>query len=145
MAGDGSLSMIILKRVKTKFNMATVKVFLSFEYDRDVELRNNFYARSERSDSCHNIENYSLDEQYKPHNEWLQKAQGLISRSDIVIVVLGDDTHNAPGVKEEVKLAKKEPKPIFQIRSKNRTVGEVECAGDVVPWDWHKIDECLNK
>ena len=75
MAGDGSLSMIILKRVKTKFNMATVKVFLSFEYDRDVELRNNFYAQSERGDSCHNIENYSLDEQYKPHDEWLQKRR----------------------------------------------------------------------
>ena len=41
-------------------------------------------------DSCHTIENYPLNESYKPHDdEWLQKARDLISHSDIVIVVLG--------------------------------------------------------
>ena len=142
--------MVTLKKVEMKFDMAKVKVFLSFEFDGDEELRNNFYKQSERGDSCHTIENYSLNQPYKPHDdEWLQKARNLISRSDILIVVLGDDTHNAPGVLEEVKLAKEQGKTTFQIRPQGRTSGEVACAGDVIPWDWKKIDtkisECLDK
>ena len=131
--------------------MAKVKVFLSFEFDRDQELHRNFYAQTERGDSCHEIEDYSLNEPYPPHDDssWLKKAKDLISRSDIVIVVIGEDTHNAPGVEKEVTIANQQGKPIFQIRPQSRTRGEVDGAGDVIPWDWGKIDvrisECLKR
>ena len=81
---------VIFKRMETKFNMGKVKVFLSFEFDRDEELHRNFYAQAARGDSCHEIEDYSLQEAYQPHdNSWLKKARLQISRSDIVIVVIG--------------------------------------------------------
>ena len=63
------------------------------------------------------------------------------------IVLLGPDTHNAPGVIKEVGEANKIEKRIFQIRPKKRTIGSVRGAGDVVPWNWKKINaktsECL--
>ena len=129
--------------------MAKVKVFLSFEFDKDRELQPNFYTLAVR-DSCHKIEDYSLKEARRPqNNEWLKKAEVQISRSDIVIVVLGQDTHSASGVEQEVKLAKKHGKPIFQIRPQDRTSGGVLRAGEVIPWDWKQIDvkisECLKK
>ena len=130
--------------------MAQVKVFVSFEFGRDNELHHNFYAQAaEHSD--HKIEDYSLKEPYKPHSEraWLKKAHKQISQSDIVIVVTGQDAHNAPGVEKEVTIANQQGKPIFQIRPQNRTSGPVRGAGEVVPWDWKKIDakisECLKK
>ena len=128
--------------------MAKVKVFLSFEFDRDEELHRNFYAQADRGDSDHEIEDYSLQEAYRPHdNSWLKKARLKISRSDIVIVVIGDDTCNAPGVEKEVTIANQEDKPIFQMRPQGRTGGSVPGAGDVIPWKWKKIDakiaECL--
>ena len=129
--------------------MAKVKVFLSFEFDKDNELHHNFYAQAARGDSCHEIEDYSLKEAYKPHNDssWLKKAKDLISRSDIVIVVTGQDAHNALGVEKEVTIAHQQCKPIFQIRPQNRTSGPVRGAGDEIPWDWKKIEakisECL--
>ena len=130
--------------------MAQVKVFVSFEFDRDNPLQRNFYAESAKH-SCHEIENYSLKEPYKPHDDkaWLKKARRLISQSDIVIVVTGQDAHNAPGVEKEVTIANQQQKPIFQIRPQSRTSGPVRGAGDVVPWKWKqinaKIAECLKK
>ena len=121
--------------------MAKIKVFLSFEYGRDNELHHNFYAQATEH-SCYSIEDYSMQEAYKPHNNrsWLKKAGDLISQSDIVIVVTGQDTHNAPGVEKEVTIANQLGKPIFQIRPKNRTSGPVRGAGEEVPWVWKKID-----
>ena len=39
--------------------MAKVKVFLSFEFDRDKELHRNFYTQAAEH-SCYQIEDYSL-------------------------------------------------------------------------------------
>ena len=130
--------------------MAKVKVFLSFEFDRDADLYRNFFAQARCGDSSHEIEDYSLNEAYRPHDEsWLKKARKQIDLSDIVIVVLGNDTHNAPGVEKEMTIKNQLYKQGFQILSKNRTSGSVRGGGDVVPWDWKKIDakisECLKK
>lgn len=130
--------------------MAKVKVFLSFEYERDQGHYRRFLAEVAHGDSCHEIEDYSLNEPYKLHdNKWLKKAHEQISRSDIVIVVIGEDTHNAPGVKKEVTIANQKPRPIFQIRPKGSTGGAVPGAGDEIPWKWKKINakisECLKK
>ena len=131
--------------------MAKVKVFLSFEFDRDNKLHHNFYAQAARGDSCHEIEDYSLKEAYQPHNDrvWLNKARDLISRSDVVIVVTGQDAHNAPGVEKEVTIANQEGKDIFQIRPQGKTSGPVRGAGEEIPWKWKQIDakisECLKK
>ena len=132
---------------KEGYYMAKVKVFLSFEFGRDNELHHNFYGQAARGDSCHEIEDYSLKEAYKPHNDrsWLKKARDLISRSDIVIVVTGQDAHNAPGVEKEVTIANQQHKPIFQIRPQNGTSGSVPGAGEVIPWDWKQINAMISK
>ena len=121
--------------------MGKVKAFLSFEFDRDADLYRNFFAQARRGDSCHDLEDYSLNEAYRPHDEsWLKKAREQIDLADIVVVALGDDTHNAPGVIKEVGEANQFKKPIFQIRPQGRTSGPVPGAGDVIPWNWKKID-----
>ena len=130
--------------------MAKVKVFLSFEFDKDADLYRNFFQQAHRGDSSHDIEDYSLNEAYKPNDQnWVKKAHEQIDLADIVIVALGDDTHNAPGVEKEVTIANQKEKPIFQIRPQGRTSGPVPGAGDVIPWNWKKIDEkiceCLAK
>lgn len=77
----------------------------------------------------------------------MKKARDLISRSDIVIVVTGQDTHNAPRVEREVTIACQQHKPIFQIRPQGKTSGPVRGAGEEITWKWKKIDakisECL--
>ena len=128
--------------------MAKVKVFLSFEFGKDNKLHGDFIAKAPLH-SQYKIIDCSLDEPYHPDARWLEKARKQIKLADIVIVLLGQDTHNAPGVIKEVGEANKIKKRIFQIRPKPRTSGSVPGAGDAIPWHWKKIDakitECLKK
>lgn len=58
--------------------MAKVRVFLSFEFDRGADLYRNFFTQASRGDSSHEIEDYSLNEAYRPHDDsWLQTARSL--------------------------------------------------------------------
>lgn len=129
--------------------MAQVKVFVSFEFDRDRGLYRSFCKEAAKHADPKIVDN-SLNERHKLHDDkWVRRAREKISGSRIVIVVIGDDTHNAPGVKEEVKIAKEQQKPIFQVRRTDKTGGPVPGAGEMIPWKWKKIDakisECLKK
>ena len=116
-----------------------VRVFLSFEFGRDDELHHNFYSQAKLY-SKYEIIDESLNEQYHPDPLWLNKARKQIALSDIVIVVVGEDTHNAPGVEKEITVTHQLGKPIFQVRPQKRTAGEVRGAGEVIPWKWKQID-----
>ena len=125
-------------------NNRKVHVFLSFEFGKDNELHRNFYALA-KAHSQYQIIDTSLNEQYHPDAAWLKKARKQITQSDIVIVMLGDDTHNAPGVIKEVNETRQQKKPIFQIRPKGRPSAEVKGAGEVILWGWKKIDAMITK
>ena len=116
-----------------------VRVFLSFEFGKDDELHHDFYSQASLH-SGYEIIDYSLNEQYHPDTQWLNKARKQIDLSDIVIVVIGEDTHNAPGVEKEVGEVNQLKKPMFQVRPQERTHGEVRGAGEVIPWKWKQID-----
>lgn len=122
--------------------MAEVRIFLSFEFDKDEHHRRNFYDQA-KENSSYRVKNHSLREDY-PTEEWLDKAREKIRQCDIVIVLVGQDTHNAPGVEKEVTVANQLCKPIFQIRPQGKNWGEVSGAGKLIPWKWKKIDEMIN-
>ena len=128
--------------------MAKVKVFLSFEFDRDKKLHGAFIEQASRH-ADYEIIDCSLKEPYHPDARWLEKARKQIKLADIVIVLLGQDTHNAPGVEKEVGEANKIKRPIFQILPRKRTSGSVRGVDDVIRWNWKKINakiaECLAK
>ena len=124
-----------------------VGVFLSFEFDEDRDLHRNFYAQAKQH-STHRIKDESLNER-RPDAEWLKFAREQITKSDIVIIVVGKNTHNAPGVEKEVTIANQLDKPMFQIRPRKRTAGKVKGAREMIRWKWKrinaKIDELLPK
>ena len=125
--------------------MAKVGVFFSFEFDRDKELYRSFFAQS-KGKSCHAIRNYSLNEKHPPKDDsWKAQAEAYIRRSKVVIVVVGQDTHNAPGVEEEVAIAKRLDRPIFQLQPQKQNYGGVDGAGEIIPWKWDKIDAKIDK
>lgn len=110
--------------------MATLNIFVSFEFDKDDDLKGSFYTQAKRH-TLHRIRDFSLREAYETA-EWKEKARSAISRCDAVIVLIGEDTHNAPGVRTEVSVARQLEKPILQIRPRKRTSSGVPCLGDPV-------------
>ena len=122
--------------------MADVGIFISFDFDRDEELHRNFYVQANRGDSSHDIKDCSLNEPYRPQspNEWTRKAEAQIKKSDVVIVIVRDDTHSSPGVRIEVDIANRLDKPIFQIRPKKVSAGPVRGVEKIILWKWKRID-----
>ena len=118
--------------------MSTLNIFVSFEFEKDKDLKNNFYAQAE--DECqHRIRNCSLREDY-PDEYWKSKAREAIRECDVVVVLIGQDTHNAPGVIVETDMARSLGKPIIQVRPQGRPYKGLTRLGEPITWKWRAIN-----
>ncbi|MDE2838066.1 MAG: TIR domain-containing protein [Chloroflexota bacterium] len=123
--------------------MATMDIFVSFEFDKDRDLRDSFYEQA-KLQTQHRIRNCSLREAY-PTEEWKREAREAIRGCDVVIVLIGEDTHNAPGVRTEVDMARSFGKPTLQVRPKKRPYAGVAGVEDPIPWRWKQINRRLDE
>ena len=123
--------------------MAILDIFVSFEFDKDTDLRNSFY-RQAKYNTTHRVRDSSLKQDY-PEEIWRDKAKEAIRKSDVVIVLIGEDTHNAPGVQVEVKVARNLNKPIFQVRPQKRPYNGLTGLDDPIAWRWKTINKKLDE
>ena len=123
--------------------MPDLKIFVSSEFDKDSDLKNNFFRQAEEG-TPHRILNSSLNEAY-PDQEWKDKARSAIRGCDIVIVLVGQDTHNAPGVKTEVEIARRLKKPVLQVLPQGRSYTGVPCLDEPIPWRWKRINQKIDE
>lgn len=78
-------------------------VFLSFEFEKDSDRRRTFIGLAKKHCEFVIIDNSLPSAQHD--EKWRQTAKERIRSSHVVIVLLGPDTQNAPGVKDELSLA----------------------------------------
>ena len=122
--------------------MPTLNIFVSFEFDKDQDLKNNF-CRQANEETTHRIRDCSPHESY-PDDAWKNKARNAIRRCHAVVVLIGQDTHNAPGVIVETDMARSLGKPIIQVRPQGRPHNGVTRLGDPIPWKWNRINTELD-
>ena len=122
--------------------MPTLNIFVSFEFNKDKDLQNNFYQQA-KAETNHRIRDCSLHESY-PDEAWKEKARNAIRRCDVVIVLIGQDTHNAQGVIVETDMARSFNKPIIQIRPHRRPYNGLTRLGEPAPWRWRRINAKLD-
>lgn len=123
--------------------MRTLRIFVSFEYDKDGDLKGSFFKQAEHELS-NPVLSSSLNRAYESP-EWETRARAAIWESDIVIVLVGPDTHNAPGVLTEVGIARDLRKPIMQVVPKHRTYHGVPTLPEPIKWRWKTIGEHLEE
>ena len=126
--------------------MARLNVFVSFQFEKDGQLKNTFLGQAKQH-TGHRFENCSLNEAYKEEC-WRQEARQAIRECSVVIVLVGQDTHNAPGVLFETNTARKLGKPVFQIASERaRRLGYkgVPHIEGPIPWHWKDINDRLER
>ena len=121
--------------------MATLNIFVSFEFDKDNRLRNDFYGQAKLRTN-HKIRNCSLRESY-PNDEWKKKAKDAIAECDVVVVLVGQDTHNAQGVIVETDIARSLNTPTFQIRNQGSSYAGLTRLGEPITWRWERINKKL--
>ena len=121
--------------------MAKTKVFISYDYEHDLDMKNSLIKESHRADSPFSINDVSLNEKIP---DWQQKARQAIEKSDIFLVLLRENTHQATGVLREVKMAKQLGKKRFQLREKGHNPQSINDAGKVVAWRWENLRKWLS-
>ena len=124
--------------------MAVLNIFVSFEYDKDKELVNAFLEQA-RELSPHRVKNKSLRESY-PDETWKKKASDAISECDVVVVLVGQDTHNAQGIIVETDMARSFGKPVIQVASKGRRdYRGLTRLDKPIAWKWATINRELDR
>jgi hypothetical protein len=123
-----------------------VKVFISFDYDHDLDLKNLFVGQAKNEDSPFEITDMSVKEELV--GDWKEKVRQRIRKVDQVIVICGEYTDTANGVAAEVKITQEEDKPYFLLwgRSdktcvKPRTAKESD---KIYKWTWDNLKRLLN-
>lgn len=119
------------------------RVFVSFDFDNDVRLRDFIVAQAKNPDSPFEICDWSMKEASKEPN-WKDEARRRIKNCEMVIVMVGPETYKAPGVLAEVKMANEEGKKIVQVIGyKNGDYKRVEGAGILYSWNWENLKKLL--
>ena len=121
--------------------MAKTKVFISFDYDNDAQLKETLVGQSRLPDSPFSINDMSL-KQAAP--EWQQKARAAIEDCDVFVVLLGNHTHQAQGVRREVRMARQVDVKRFQVRRRGQFPTPIDGAGEVVAWRWENLKKRLS-
>ncbi len=126
-------------------NMSRKKrVFVSFDYDNDRRLKDFVIGQARLSDSPFEIIDHSLKEA-APEQNWETKAHSAIARSDIVLVMVGPNTHKAQGVLKEVQMARDLDKQIVQVIGyRNGGYTAVPNAGRLYRWNWDNLKQLLS-
>lgn len=120
------------------------RVFVSFDYDNDKVLKDFIIGQARNPDSPFEVTDWSMKEA-APNSTWESEARARISRSDVVIVMVGKSTHRAPGVLKEVKMAEEAGKPIHPIIGyRDMTPTAVPGTGQLRRWSWETLKKILS-
>ena len=96
--------------------MALKRVFASFDYEHDADLRTLFVGQAKKPDTPFSLADWSVKEPMT--GDWKAKVRERIRKVDIVAVICGEYTDKATGVSIEVSIARDEDIPYFLLKGR---------------------------
>ena len=121
------------------------RAFFSFDFDEDQGLKHHMVGQIKLPTSPFKGADWSMKES-APQKDWEQEAARRIRRSDVVVVLVGANTHKAPGVLKEVAMARRVGKPVVQIIGyKDSSPTRVPNAGRLLRWTWENMTSVLGE
>ena len=122
------------------------RVFISFDYDHDRDLRGNLVAQARNPESPFSIADSSV--QHRIDENWRSEVRERIRRADLTIVICGEHTHDAPGVAAEITIAREEGKPYFLLKGRRRrTCTRPRMAlgtDEMQTWTWENLRQLIS-
>jgi len=118
-----------------------VRVFTSFDFDHDEDLRNLLIGQAKNPGSPFEIVDWSVREPQT--GDWQEKIRQRIRQVSQVAVICGHYTHTATGVAAEVRIAREEERPYFLLWG--RATGNVHkptsalATDKVYSWTWDNL------
>ena len=125
--------------------MAMKRAFISFDFDHDEELRDALVGQAKIPDSPIRIADWSVHEPFD--DNWRQRVRSRIRRTDLIIVICGEHTHDARGVAAELTITQEERKPYFLLKGRpNRTCTKPWTAlrsDKIYNWTWPNLQKLI--
>ncbi|MDE0226503.1 MAG: hypothetical protein OXP28_15425 [Gammaproteobacteria bacterium] len=125
--------------------MGSRRIYLSFDFDHDDELRGSFLAQARRH-SPHTIVDCSLPAAVD--GNWTRVARRGIAQADVVVFICGENTHSAKGVEAEMTLTRQLRKHYFLLKGRRHVTCSKPrnaCRSDVIHrWSWSRINRLLS-
>ena len=123
-----------------------VKVFISFDYDHDSDLKTMLVGQAKNEDSPFEITDMSIKQELS--GDWKEKVRQRIKKVDQVVVICGEHTDTATGVSAEIVIAQEEGNPYFLLwgrSSKTCVKPKTAKASDkIYEWTWDNLKSLLN-
>ena len=117
------------------------RVFISFDFDNDEELRDALVGQAKNPDSPFEIADYSVKEPLT--GNWKEKVRNRIQMADLTIVICGEHTDAAKGVAAELTITREEQKPYFLLNGRhNKTCKKPVTAlktDGIYQWTWKNL------
>ena len=122
-----------------------VKVFISFDYDHDEDLKNLLVGQAKNEDSPFEITDMSVKEELS--GDWQEKVRTRIRKVDQVIVICGEYTDTASGDAAEVKITQEEEKPYFLLWGRSDKIcvkpKNAKDEDKIYKWTWDDLKKLL--
>ena len=117
------------------------RVFISFDYDHDDDLKTLLVGQAKNPDSPFEITDASV--KYHLTGDWEAKVKGRIDRADQVIVICGHHTDTATGVAKELTMTQALKKPYFLLKGRatgtNKRPTTATSADKMYDWTWPNL------
>lgn len=137
-AAGGALAAHVVDAL-TRESPRKKRVFVSFDFDNDQGLKHLLIGQSRHAESPFDVADWSLKEA-APEANWKTKASRAIGQADLVVILLGRETYRAPGVLEEVRMARAADKQVVQLIGNSAgSYRRVPNAGRVMAWTWPNL------
>lgn len=121
--------------------MTIKRVFISFDYDHDLDLKNLLVGQSKNKDTPFEIADFSIKEAIS--EDWKKKATTRIKGSDVVAVICGKHTDTASGISAEVKIAQETNTNYFLLWGRQEGTCKkpktANASDKIYKWTWDNL------
>ena len=127
--------------------MAKKRVFISFDYDHDLDLKNFLIGQANNEGSPFEIADFSIKEAIS--EDWKKRARTRNKGCDVVAVICGEHTDIAAGVSAEVKIAQEEDVNYFLLHGrKDKSCKKPKTAkstDSIYKWTWDNLKALIGE
>jgi hypothetical protein len=117
------------------------RVYISFDYDHDDDLKTLLVGQAKHADSPFEIADWSIKEAVT--QDWKETARKRIRAVDVVAVICGHYTNTASGVAAELSIAQDETVPYFLLAGRaaggNKRPTTAKPEDKLYDWTWPNL------